>query len=735
MHRKLGTIAILILIGLSAAVPSVARAKWDLAYWREMGAFECGGGLYMRIWTMRDDGVMMPGVQILDQTGFQRAVTDQNGRVDIGFDTVSEPIQLRVTDQKGRESDITPPMTRWHYPDYGRHSYEMLFVLKDDNAPGGFDTSLYGTLNQTGETSTDAPCTRSLSYYSTDPLNAGSDQFATTTWADSHGQTFVADGDRVRAVLLHGAVGGASNLTFTVDILQSGPDGQAIASATTANHSSIDPWIVGFGENQCPVTPGGTYYVRMTRSSGLSAYAMLSSNYPNGTYYVNGLSIPAQDIKGLVCCEKVTPATTGTISGTVRDPNGQPIQGALVRVEANSRRATSTSTGTYSIAGLLPGAYTLSAFKQGCTSQKTGSLTVQAGETATADLRLHPLSPNLVQNSGFETGQLAPWIKYRSFDGVSGTGYLNVPSHSGSYWAGRAVQNASGFGGACQVVDVVPGVEYTASCFLYTDSYVPLRLYEYPSNCQGRIGLDPSGSTSSSSSSIIWGPLAYSQTAWTPLSISALATGPKMTVFAGFWQTTTRDYNVVAFDDFHLGSTNLSGRLASAAGMPDGTRVSMSGQVVTASTGEIDGAFYAEESDRTRGIRVDTMETVDRGQVVSVGGVICTVDGERRIVADRVTVSGTAAVPRPLGLRPGAIVAHCLDSTGLLVRTWGIVTEAGADYVVLSDGGGAIKVYTSGGAQPGQFVSATGVVGAETGGGERVSVIRCRTAADLVPRS
>lgn len=690
----------------------------------------------MRIWTMRSDGAFVSNVSVLNQYSGQIAVTPDTGRVDIGFDAVSQPLQIKVRDGKGYESEFTPVMCTHRWPDWGHYSYEMLFVLKsDENGPGLFDTSLYGTVNQLDETASDAPCTKSLSYYGGDPYDRNRDSFTTTSWADTHGQSFVADGDRVRAVLLHGVIGDVNWLTFTVDIMEGGPGGRIIATKTSASHSSIDPWMVGFGENECPVVPGQVYYARISRPGGLSCYIHPQSNYSRGSYYAQGSPVLSQDMKGLVCCSNATQATTGTISGTVRDENGQPLQGTRVTVDSTFRYATTSANGSFSIAGLMPGGYKIKAFRQGYTVQTVGSIDVAAGDVDTADFRLFPLAPVTVQNPGFELGDMTGWTKTMMYGGTYLSPTCGANAHTGSYFSGKAVENKTGFGGAYQTIDVVPGVEYVVSCFLLTDSYNFLRVSEFPTNCTGRFGVDPAGGTDASAPTYVWTPMTSSQNAWVPLDKTVRATGPRMTIYLDLWMTMPENTNIVAFDDINVGAINPSGKVDSILEMPDGTHVGVYGQVVTASTSEMGGCFYIEETDRSQGIRVNTTESIAQGQKVSVSGSIQTVNGERTIVADSVMAIGNDTTPTPLGIRPGMIGEKFAKNTGLLVRTWGKVAAKGTGYIVVSDGNDSVKAYTTANPAVDAYVSVTGTVGAEKSGLQVVPVVRCRTATDVAVKS
>ncbi len=66
----------------------------------------------------------------------------------------------------------------------------------------------------------------------------------------------------------------------------------------------------------------------------------------------------------------------------------------------------------------------------------------------------------------------------------------------------------------------------------------------------------------------------------------------------------------------------------------DGTQVSLSAATVSAA---FNGYFYAQDANRTSGVRVVWSQPVSEGSTVDVIGTMVTVDGERRINADSVT--------------------------------------------------------------------------------------------------
>ncbi|HLF96249.1 MAG TPA: carboxypeptidase regulatory-like domain-containing protein, partial [Methylococcaceae bacterium] len=80
---------------------------------------------------------------------------------------------------------------------------------------------------------------------------------------------------------------------------------------------------------------------------------------------------------GVLAMAKPQGATTGTVTGTVRDAlNGQPLAGVRIAVDGQALAAFSADDGTYQIAGVLAGSLTLTATKTGYTTVSgSGQLT------------------------------------------------------------------------------------------------------------------------------------------------------------------------------------------------------------------------------------------------------------------------------------------------------------------------------------------------------------------------
>lgn len=84
--------------------------------------------------------------------------------------------------------------------------------------------------------------------------------------------------------------------------------------------------------------------------------------------------------------------TTGSVTGTVRSPEGMPIAGAAVRIHGPSNAATQTDAkGAFAFSGLAPGLYTIDVSSPSYTAAST-EVTVLAGAPVDASVVLQPVS-------------------------------------------------------------------------------------------------------------------------------------------------------------------------------------------------------------------------------------------------------------------------------------------------------------------------------------------------------
>ncbi|MGC8861644.1 MAG: hypothetical protein ACP5R5_02595 [Armatimonadota bacterium] len=157
--------------------------------------------------------------------------------------------------------------------------------------------------------------------------------------------------------------------------------------------------------------------------------------------------------------------------------------------------------------------------------------------------------------------------------------------------------------------------------------------------------------------------------------------------------------------------------IGAAKMLPDGTYVSIAGRIATTSATDFAGFFYVKEENRSSGIRVAVPAAVSglvRGSIVNVIGTLGTTsDGERCLTGPVVIIMGSRTPLAPLGMpnksigggdwgtppegQYGVLNGLGPNNVGLLIQTWGRVTEKGSGYLLISDGSGdAVRVSTAG---------------------------------------
>jgi len=101
---------------------------------------------------------------------------------------------------------------------------------------------------------------------------------------------------------------------------------------------------------------------------------------------------------GTVTCEKPKD-TTGNITGTVRDNNGNTLGGVLVALQTGAQKTTGAD-GKYSFENLTPAqSYTLTFTKEGYVQDKKENIAVAVGQTTTVDMILKPYTPTITVTS------------------------------------------------------------------------------------------------------------------------------------------------------------------------------------------------------------------------------------------------------------------------------------------------------------------------------------------------
>ena len=388
-------------MGAVLASSAWAAGKYTLAYWRESGAYEnqappAGelGHVIAGVHVWDESGQPLAGKAIYTSWGVYLGSTDEKGyrQLDLyrpnGYD-------FQVRDGSNL-TDTTPVLSVERPPSYGHYSFEIGFLYKQNSSnPGVFDTLHLGTINAQGTDpcrDLSAPHTRSLAYYSTAANQYCSDQYELGKWTASHGQTFVANGNRIVAMKAAMAAGLGVHHYWTAQILEGGPNGVPIGPPSTSRlHLDQEYYslLVRWGVNDVQVEPGRAYYLKITRDQGLNAYRVNRNNYPAGHYHENGNSIPGAELMGMVVCGTFTNSgPTGTLSGEVLDASATVLGGATVSIPDLGLYATTMPDGRFELPFVPVGTYQISAARTGFITGIQTNVVIQVGQVTETTLQL-----------------------------------------------------------------------------------------------------------------------------------------------------------------------------------------------------------------------------------------------------------------------------------------------------------------------------------------------------------
>lgn len=567
----------------------------------------------------------------------------------------------------------------WAYPD-GRAWRDAT-----DTVPGGFvNTPLKCTIYQ----DTDGI----ISVVSTKKTNSTALPLMPVT-ATVAGQTFRAMGT---SLLSFSCLVGNTGGLMIVTVYQSpGTNGEGVNQVGVAKYMKAIDWNTRSGvvwkPGEVPLTAGQDYYVKVKRADNASfvIYHVNANEYQNGTAYINGAAM-SYDLSTTICAEAFAGSTT------------QP----KIRISAiNVTRGTTTATVNWTTDVVTSTNYVDYGEATPYDKQKAGDPGGTAHSVTLTNLQpnklyhyrvvsktagrydaysrdfvfcTQPDTSNLLANPGFENGSnISPWVGYSIYNaGAAARNYPWTPGGDPSFFSMQARQGGGNWfygganngskckGGVYQRVPAMPGREYRLRAWVCTYQTDPIG-GQNKYNSLARVGLDPTGGTSSTSPNVIWGPWNCAQDIvaateegngkgyWTEAWISAAAASNYVTVFLEAGSDADMRWTVWGLDDAVLtevASQPLT-RISQLASVPDGTLVQIADKIVTASRNPALSfdANYIEEPDRSCAVRVESTTSFTLGNKVTVQGVKGTkVTGEAYLYNAAVISSTASTVPGTL---------------------------------------------------------------------------------------
>jgi hypothetical protein len=406
----------------------------------------------------------------------------------------------------------------------------------------------------------------------------------------SAGQTFIARG--VHLVSAAAWLADASAPAYSVRVLQNGPGGAQIGPARQGKPARLgaDPeMIVTWAPGECPLVPGQTYYLEITRQGGgtfNSVYANNQNPFAYGQAYSNGTPLSGTDLAGTLMEEASAGSATlpevRILSGpTVLEPERLTNRLTIrwnTDLPSDSRVEYAVEHPPYTLSAYAPqavlshslvltGLQSHTLYHYRVTSSATGR---RAAVSRDFVICTRPAVSNLLVNPSFEEGSGASprtmipgWVKFGGVDirAADGTWFWGLQPTNGAWLCQGAVNAGSSDGGVYQrVAGVMPGREYTFSAWVMTAPREN-NTWKYDVwNAQGRLiymrlGLDPTGATNPAAATVRWTPRMYSHRRYTNLGKTVKAQNTNLTVFVSMkgdgveWHNYALDHCVLSGEE------------------------------------------------------------------------------------------------------------------------------------------------------------------------------------------
>jgi hypothetical protein len=421
----------------------------------------------------------------------------------------------------------------------------------------------------------------------------------------SVGQTFVARGVSLISAAFWLADGNA--YTYAVRVLQGGPTGAQVGTMKRnkparlgADPEAIFLWAPG----ECPLTPGNTYYIEVTRDGGGSfsaVYTRTGNPFAYGEAFQNGVAVSGTDLAGTIMEEqspgsaampkvKITTdpfvaesnrlATALRVQWTTDVPSDSAVEYAGLNPPYTDRVFDPALTTNHSmlLTNLQP--HTLYHFR--VSSSATNYKTIVSRDIV---ICTQPLGSNLLANSGFEVGAgaspraLASWVKggIADIQQKDSTSFFSMPPRTGGWFCQAAVNGSTSDGYIYQRVSVTNGLDYTFSAWVTTWPRENGALKYDVWNSQGRLiyvrlGIDPTGGTNVNANTVQWTPRFYSHRRsttdysknWTQVAKRAVAQSTNVTVFVHM-KGDGEEWHLYGIDDCALTHEEVPARFSDAS--------------------------------------------------------------------------------------------------------------------------------------------------------------------------
>jgi len=383
--------------------------------------------------------------------------------------------------------------------------------------------------------------------------------------ATSVGQTFIARG--VHLISAAFWLADPAGPTYEVRIRAGGPGGALIGTPKRGKPARLfaDPeMLVAWAPGECPLTPGSSCYVEITRAGGgvfRQAMVNRSNPFPHGTAWLNGNPVAGVDLAGTLLEEespgaaakptvqfRVEPAmvesTRQARSFEVRWTTDQPTD-SVVEFAAFYPPYTDTVSDTnlltdhaVTLTNLLPHTPYHWRVRSGAPDRRAAV----SRDLAVCTL---PETPNLLANPGFEEGTGASprkvipgWSKSGGLDmqASDGSWFWGIPPRTGTWLFEGAANASSSEGLLYQRVKVTRGRDYVFSAWVTTwmrenDTWKYDVWNDRGRLIHMRLGIDPAGGVNSNAASVRWTPRSYSHLHYRSLALAATATADYLTVF------------------------------------------------------------------------------------------------------------------------------------------------------------------------------------------------------------